>query len=64
MFEEGAEDFGLHLGPVVLGRLAEQDQFVVCQLQAGRFEEEAAVEVADAFEPSAGSGRVEVHGLE
>ncbi len=26
--------------------------------------EEAAVEVADAFEPSAGSGRVEVHRLE
>ncbi len=38
MLEEGAEDFRLHLGPVVLGRLAEQDEFGVRQFHAGRFE--------------------------
>ena len=57
VLEEGAEDFGLDLGPVGLGGLAEQDEFVVGEFEAGRLGEEAAVEVGDALEPAAGGLR-------
>ena len=64
MLEEGAEDFGLDFGPVVFGGFAEQDEFVVVQLQPGRLGKEAAVEVGDAFEASAVRRLAGVHGLE
>ena len=52
MLEEGAKDFRLHLGPVVIGGFAEQDEFLVEQLQPGRLGKEAAVEVGDVLEPA------------
>jgi radical SAM superfamily enzyme YgiQ (UPF0313 family) len=54
MLEEGAEDFGLDFGPVVGGGLAQEDKFEVLDFQTGGLGEETAVEIADAFEPSAG----------
>jgi hypothetical protein len=43
MLEEGAEYLGLHFGLVEIGGFAEQDEFLVVQLQAGRLVKEAAV---------------------
>jgi len=64
MLKERPEHFRLHFGPVERGGFAEQDEFVVQNFQPGRFAEQPAVEIADAFEPAAGVGRVGVHGLE
>ena len=64
MLEEGAEDFRLHFGPVVIGGFAEQDEFLVVQLQPGRLGKEAAVEIGDVLEPAAVGGFAGVHGGE
>src|ERR1035441_9099753 len=62
MLKESAKDFRLHFGPVEIGGSAEQDKFLVKQLQPGRLGKEAAVEVGDVLETAAVGGFAGVHG--
>src|ERR1017187_2389700 len=64
MLEESAKDFRLHFGPVEIGGSAEQDKFLVEQLQPGRLGKEAAVEIGDVLEAAAVGGFAGVHGGE
>ena len=64
LLEKCAEDFRLYFRPIVLGDFAERDDFEVGEFHASRLREEAAIEIAHAFEPTAGDRRIGVHGGE
>jgi len=64
VLEKGAEDFRLHLFPVVGRGFAQGDDFEVLQLDPRGLVEKAASEIGDAFEPPAGGGGRGIHGGE
>ena len=60
LLEEGAEDFGLDPGPIVLGDFAEGDDFGVGQLNGRGLRKQSAIKIANTLEAPAfdATGRV------